>query len=171
MEQNSEVIPRYSLIIPWIEDQEKLDRQIKALCAVFEKATDSPYEIVAIDRSHIKEVARDLDRIKGEIFIIIDGEMNEPPEMLAELISSFEKGADLALAGHYADGKHGEDEPSLICFGIRRSALPRIKDSPEGFGMALNILGPEAIKRMSAPSEEAGGHIPTYLKHLIEFEK
>lgn len=171
MEQNSEVKPRYSLIIPWIENQEKLDQQIKALCSVFESATDSPYEIVAIDRSHIKEVAEDLDRIKGEIFIIIDGEMNEPPELLKELIGSFEKGADLALAGHYNSNKDDSKEPSLICFGIRRSALPRIKESPEGFGLALNILGPEAIKRMSSPSAEAGGHIPTYLKHLIEFDK
>ena len=69
---------------------------------------------MAIDRSQIKEVAKDLDRIKGEVLIIIDGELREPPGLLKELIDSFEKGADLALSGHYAGSQSDAKEPALV---------------------------------------------------------
>ncbi|OGG85607.1 hypothetical protein A2392_02460 [Candidatus Kaiserbacteria bacterium RIFOXYB1_FULL_46_14] len=169
--ESSQTTPRYSLIIPWIADQAILDNQIKSLSAIFDDETNALYEIVAVDRSHIKEVAEDLDRIKGDVLIIIDGELKEPPGLLKEMIDSFEKGADLALAGHYSDNQNDAKEPALVCFGIRRTALPRIKESPEGFGLALNILGPEAIKRMSGHYDTPGGHLTTYLKHLIEVDK
>jgi len=170
MESNT-AKPRYSLIIPWVEDQTVLDKQIKSLSAIFDDETEALYEIVAIDRSHIKEVTEDLDRIRGEVLIIIDGELTEPPGLLKELIDSFEKGADLALSGHYSDNVSDAKEPALVCFGIRRTALPRIKESPEGFGLALNVLGPEAIRRMSGHGAESEGHLTSYLKHLVDVDK
>lgn len=160
---------RYSLVIPWVADQAELDRRIDSLCEAFEKETDASYEILAVDHSNIKDIANDIDRIKGEILIVLDGELDEPPALLKELIDSFEKGADLALSGHYAGKVADDQEPAVVCFGIRRSALPKVKESPEGFGLALNILGPEAIKRMSGESDKKDGYMANYLKHLIKF--
>lgn len=164
---------RYSLIIPLVEDQAELDNQVKNLCSTLDRLTDASYEIVSVDRSELKSVTGDTDRVRGEVLIVIDGDLSEPPVLLNELIGSFEKGADLAVAGHYGQAPSDNKEPSLICFGIRRTALNQIEKSPAGFGLALDILGPEAVHQIAGTRGQAkqDGHLATYLKHLTGISK
>lgn len=165
--------PKYSLVIPLVEDQTELNMQVKNLCTAIDRLTDASYEIVSVDRSELKSVTGDTERVRGEVLIIIDGDLSEPPALLNELISSFEKGADLAVAGHYGHERSDDKEPSIICFGIRRTALPQIETSPEGFGLALDILGPEAMQQIAGNrgSQKSEGHMATYLKHLVGVDK
>ena len=159
--------PRYSIIIPLPVDGEVLNQHIDNLSATLDEYVAGAYEIVSVDRTHPEQIAEELDQINGEVIILIDGDLSHPPELLREMIQAFETGADLILGGHYAENA-SEEEPVLTCFGLRLASAHRVKESPEGLRVTLDILGPEALRKMSGNSAKPeAGNIVSYLRSLI----
>ena len=96
--------------------------------------------------------------------VIIDGDLDIEPTTLTDVITAFKDGSDMAFAGQYHEGRREESTPELSYFGIRRSSLPRLHESPEGYKLIVEILGAETIKKLAEdPSEISGNYI---LKHL-----
>jgi len=157
----------FSLIIPNNSDRERFKRHISSVCAVLDKQIPGYYEIVAVEAGS-DDPTNEWDHVKGEVLVIIDGDLSCPPTTLCEVVTAFEDGSDMAFAGQYMDGASTGSEPQLSYFGIRRSSLPRIHESPEGHRLILEILGPETIKKLStAPSDVSGDYIMKHLRKMI----
>lgn len=161
----------FSLIVPSVADRDRFQGHISSVCAVLDKQIPGYYEIVAIESSE-DNPSSDWDHVKGEVLVIIDGDLNCPPTTLNEVITAFEDGSDMAFAGQYQDGTSASSDPELSYFGIRRSSLPRLHESPEGHRLILEILGPETIKKLTTtPTEISGNYILKHLRKMIGVQK
>lgn len=157
----------FSLIVPNHSDRDRFQGHIKSVCAVLDNQIPGYYEIVAVEAGE-DNPANEWDHVKGEVLVIIDGDLSCPPTTLCEVVTAFEDGSDMAFAGQYQDGAPVGSEPQLSYFGIRRSSLPRLHESPEGHRLILEILGPETIKKLStAPGEVSGNYILKHLRKMI----
>lgn len=162
----------FSLIIPASSDRQKFDGHINNVCAILDSKIPGYYEIVAIENRGDDNSLNDWDQVKGEVLVIIDGDLECPPTTLCDVIAAFEEGNDMAFAGQYVGPKGHNNEPDLSYFGIRRSSLSRIHESPRGHKLILEILGPETIKKLNtSPSEISGGYILKHLKKMIGVQK
>lgn len=161
----------FSLIIPTRADRDLFARHIDSVCAVLDNQIPGYYEIVAIE-SGADNPANEWDHVKGEVLLIIDGDLTCPPTTLCEVVTAFEDGSDMAFAGQYKNNDRSATEPELSYFGIRRSSLPRLHESPEGHRLILEILGPDTIKKLSnAPTEVSGNYILNHLRKMIGVQK
>ncbi len=157
----------FSLIIPNNADRERFKGHITSVCAVLDKQIPGYYEIVAVEAG-ADDPTNEWDHVKGEVLVIIDGDLSCPPTALCEVVTAFEDGSDMAFAGQYPEGESISSEPKLSYFGVRRSSLSRLHESPEGHRLILEILGPETIKKLStAPSEVSGNYILQHLRRMI----
>lgn len=158
----------YSLIVPHDADQERFDIQIANVCSVLDEQAPNCYEIVAIAGKGADIPSNEWDNVKGEVLVIIDGNLSSKPIVLSDVIASFRDGSDMAFAGQYHEGQKELADPELSYFGVRRSSLSRIHESPEGYRLILEILGPETIKKLSTdPSEISGHYILKHLKKMV----
>lgn len=157
----------FSLIVPNVAERETFKSHINSVCAVLDSQIPGYYEIVAVEVGE-DNPTNEWDNVKGEVLVIIDGDLTCPPTTLCEVITAFEDGNDMAFAGQYQDGKETSGEPELSYFGIRRSSLDRLHESPEGHKLILEILGPETIKKLaSSPSDISGNYILKHLRNMI----
>ncbi len=104
-------------------------------------------------------VIRGFKETSGDVFVVMDADLQHPPEKIPELVEAIEKGADIAIASRYIPGgavKNWYWYRKLISKGaimIGRLALPKIrdvKDPVSGFfaikmgvvdGIELNPIG------------------------------
>lgn len=104
-------------------------------------------------------VIRGFEIALGDVFVVMDADLQHPPEVIPSLIEAIEKGADVAIASRYVEGGKVENWywwRKLISRGaimVGRVALPRIrdvKDPVSGFfalrrgvveGVKLNPVG------------------------------
>ncbi|MGH2441757.1 MAG: glycosyltransferase family 2 protein [Chloroflexota bacterium] len=121
-----EQVPIYSVIAPVCNEDETLPRFYERITAVMEKLGE-PYEVVLIndgstDRSyevmrglhardarvkvidfsrnfgHQIAISAGLDRAAGQVVVIIDSDLQDPPEVIPELIARWKDGADVVYA-------------------------------------------------------------------------
>ena len=157
----------FSLIIPAMADRDKFDIHVGNVCTVLDEKIPGCYEIVAIESRGSDENINDWDNVKGEVLVIVDGDLENRPTSLTDVVAAFEEGSDMAFAGQYTDSNNRANE-ALSYFGIRRNALPRLHESSEGHKLILEILGPETIKKLSStPTEVSGSYILEHLKRMI----
>lgn len=158
----------YSLILPHHSDEKKFEVHVANVCSILENHVPNCYEIVAIEGKGSDVPSNEWDNVKGEVLVIIDGDLSSKPTVLSDVITSFKEGSDMAFAGQYKEGQKDAIDPELSYFGIRRSSLSRIHESPEGYKLILEILGPETIKKLSNdPSEISGHYILNHLKKMV----
>lgn len=158
----------FSLVIPALADREKFNVQITNVCGILDGKIPGCYEIVAIENRQDDNNLDDWDHVKGEVLVIIDGDLEQEPTTLTDVIQTFKDGSDMAFASQYATSNHRRGEPDLSYFGIKRSSLPRLHESPNGQKLILEILGPETIKRLStAKGDREGDHILKSLRKIV----
>ncbi|AEH25173.1 glycosyltransferase [Pyrococcus yayanosii] len=173
-----------SIIVPTYNERDNLEE----LFSRIDKAlADREYEIIVVDddspdrtwelaeelsliypvrvvrrtreRGLSSAVIRGFKEARGEILVVMDADLQHPPEVIPLLVEAIERGADIAIASRYVKGGKVESWPlyrRLISKGaimIGRVALPKIrgiKDPVSGFfalrrevieGVELNPVG------------------------------
>ena len=118
--------PRYSVVVPLFNEEDNIRMLCERMRAVMEQ-TDAPWELLAVndgssDRTQAMleaEAARDgririlrlarnfghqlavtagLDHAVGEAVILIDGDLQDPPELILEMIELWQAGNDVVYA-------------------------------------------------------------------------
>lgn len=158
----------YSLVVPHDTNNDVFQSHVDKVCSVLDNKVPNCYEIIAIEGKGQDVPDNDWDHVKGEILVIIDGDMTYEPTTLCDVVDAFDKGSDMAFAGQYDGPVKDENAPILSYFGIRRSSLPRIHESPEGYKLILGILGPDTIKKLSTePTKVSDRYILNHLRKMI----
>ncbi len=96
------------------------------------------YPVKVIRRTEEKglssAVIRGFKEASGNVFVVMDADLQHPPEKIPELIKAIEEGADIAIGSRYVPGGKVENwywYRKLISRGaimIGRLALPKIRD-------------------------------------------
>jgi len=175
---------KVSVIVPTYNERENLPELVKRLSKAL-KGYD--YEILVVDDDspdgtwrlaqklaeeypvrvirRVKEkglssaVIRGFKEASGEVFVVMDADLQHPPEKVPELVKAIESGADIAIGSRYVKGGEVRNwywYRKLISKGaimLGRVALPKIrnvKDPVSGFfalrrevleGVELNPVG------------------------------
>lgn len=156
-----------SIIVPTYNERENLEELFERIAKALERKEfeiivvddDSPdrtwekaeelakeYPMKVIRRTNERglssAVIRGFEEARGEIFVVMDADLQHPPEVIPELIKAIENGADIAIASRYVRGGKVENWywwRKLISRGaimIGRVALPKIRgirDPVSGF--------------------------------------
>lgn len=123
----SEPRKKVSIIAPFYNEGEGVDDFYEALCPIFSQIPELDFEVVCIDdgssddtlnklisfadkdsRFHVIELSRnfgkeaaltaDINAATGDAVIPIDADLQDPPELIPEMIREWEKGAEIVLA-------------------------------------------------------------------------
>ncbi len=112
--------PELTIIIPTLNEEENIDKLCKLIhgylpetniIVVDDGSTDSTQEIVLQMDSHVKLIDRSSENIHGlsisirdgvlncktKWFMVIDGDLQHPPESLLDALKCFNKGAELVI--------------------------------------------------------------------------
>ncbi|MCL7420746.1 MAG: glycosyltransferase family 2 protein [Methylobacter sp.] len=118
---------KVSIIVPFYNESEGIDYFYKALCPIFSQASELDFEVVCVDdgsrddtlnkliliaekdsRFHVIELSRNfgkeaaltagIDAATGDAVIPIDADLQDPPELIPEMINEWQKGAEVVLA-------------------------------------------------------------------------
>ncbi|MCD6586834.1 MAG: glycosyltransferase family 2 protein [Desulfobacteraceae bacterium] len=118
---------KISIIVPFYNESESITFFYEALCPIFNNACDLDFEVVCIDdgsnddtlnklisitekdsRFNIIELSRNfgkeaaltagIDKSIGDAIIPIDADLQDPPELILEMIKEWKKGAEVVLA-------------------------------------------------------------------------
>ncbi len=140
----------------------------------FEKAQAlAKKHVHAVKRVHERGLAtaviEGFRRAKGDIFVVMDGDLQHPPESIPKLVKSIEKGADISIGSRYnIPGGGVEEDWSLMrkllsrasalfvrgfvpelrkirdpltgFFAVRKGVVKNAKLSPIGFKILAEIL-------------------------------
>lgn len=116
-----------SIIVPFYNEGESVDNFYGAICPIFDQNSVLDYEVVCVDdgsrddtlqklisiaekdvRFHVIELSRNfgkeaaltagLDAATGNAVIPIDADLQDPPELILEMIKEWSKGAEVVLA-------------------------------------------------------------------------
>ena len=123
----SEQRKKISVIAPFYNEGEGIDYFYKALCPIFSQVSEMDFEVVCIDdgsnddtlkklisvaekdpRFHVIELSRNfgkeaaltagIDAATGDAVIPIDADLQDPPELILEMIKEWSEGAEVVLA-------------------------------------------------------------------------
>jgi glycosyltransferase involved in cell wall biosynthesis len=118
---------KISIVAPFYNEGESVDYFYKALCPVFSQVSEMDFEVVCIDdgscddtlkklisiaerdpRFYIIELSRNfgkeaaltagIDAATGDSVIPIDADLQDPPELIPQMINEWSKGAEVVLA-------------------------------------------------------------------------
>lgn len=179
----------FSLVVPTLNESQNVDELIAQLKPALEAVVGDSYEIIVVDDDsadltwqvagaiaqrdeHVVAVRRTGERglatavvrgwqlARGEFLGVIDGDLQHPPQTVAQLLRAAQSGADLAVASRDAEGGGTSDWSAVRGFISRSSrtlgrivlprALARVSDPMTGFfvvrrtaveGVALNPCG------------------------------
>ena len=102
---------------------------------IVKKFQKNKYPVEIIVRKNERGLAtaclEGFNKAKGELIIVMDADLQHPPEKIPELINAIKQGADIAVASRYIEGG------SLGDWGIGRRAVSK------GAGGLANLLFPE----------------------------
>lgn len=116
-----------SIIAPFYNESESITFFYRSLCPIFNKSTEFDFEVICIDdgssddtleklitiakkdhRFNIIELSRNfgkeaaltagIDKSIGDAVIPIDADLQDPPELILEMITEWQKGAEVVLA-------------------------------------------------------------------------
>ena len=159
---------RFSLVIPTYNEGANIQKIVQILSEILDSAIPGEYELIVVDddspdgtwklaqeltpqypqlrvmrrqgeKGLSTAVIRGWQVASGEILGVIDADLQHPPEILLQIWSEMEKGADLGIASRHVAGG-GVSEWSII-----RRFLSR------GAQMLGLIILPEVISRLSDP--------------------
>ncbi|MCE4601341.1 MAG: glycosyltransferase family 2 protein [Desulfurococcales archaeon] len=188
--------PRVSVIIPTYNEADNIELLLDRLTSVLRAEGFEDYEIIAVDDNSsdgtcdiVRRKSREDPRIKcilrvnekglssavvegfknasGEILVVMDADLQHPPETVPRLVEAVMRGADVAVASRYGRGggvagwsrlrllmsriatigvkilvreAKRTTDPLSGFFAVRRDAL-RLGDlKPKGFKILLEIL-------------------------------
>ena len=165
---NSDRPLRFSLVIPSYNEGANIQKIVQILSEILDSAIPNEYELIVVDddspdgtwklaqeltpqypqlrvmrrqkeKGLSTAVIRGWQVARGEILGVIDADLQHPPEILLQIWSEMEKGADLGIASRHVEGG-GVSEWSIV-----RRFLSR------GAQMLGLIILPEVISRLSDP--------------------
>lgn len=184
-----------SVIIPTYNERENIGAALNRCSAVLE-ATEYEYELIIVDDDSpdgtwkfVEETYRDDDHVhvlrrtehKGlalsimagfhaasmDSLVVIDSDLQHPPEKISELLAALETGADVAIGSRYTQGgeiqnwsrfrrvvskgatglaklaiptARGVSDPMSGLFAVRRSVISGVQLEPQGYKILLEIL-------------------------------
>jgi len=188
----------FSLIIPTYKERDNIAKVIKILSELIEELLPGDYELIVVDDDspdctwevaqsmmaeypHLRVMRRQQERglssavirgwqvARGSVLGVIDGDLQHPPEVLAQLLRSIEQGADLAVASRHVEGggvsswsavrrflSRGAQVLGLIIlpgvvgrvsdpmsgyFMVRRSCIAGVTLNPVGYKILLEVIG------------------------------
>ncbi len=140
----------FSLIVPTYNESKNIKNIVRQLSQLLDDAIPRAYELIVVDDNspddtwkiayelmpdypqlkvmrRIEErglstaVIRGWQAASGEVLGVIDGDLQHPPELLLQLWSEIQRGADLAVASRHVDGG-GVSEWSFIRRFLSRGA-------------------------------------------------
>ena len=123
-------------------------------------------------------VIRGFKEATGDVFVVMDADLQHPPEVIPELLKAIEDGADIAIASRYVPGggvKNWYWYRKLISKGaimLGRLALPKIrnvKDPVSGFfALRREVVEVPFVfgLRKGGESKLSGKTMLNYLRHL-----
>lgn len=118
---------KISIIVPFYNENESISFFYEALCPIFNNASDLDFEVICIDdgsndgtinklisitekdsRFNVIELSRNfgkeaaltagIDKSVGDAIIPIDADLQDPPELILDMINEWKKGAEIVLA-------------------------------------------------------------------------
>lgn len=188
----------FSLIIPTYKERDNIQNIIRILSQLLDEFIPGDYELIVVDddspdrtwevaqsltdkypqlrvmrRQHERglssAVIRGWQTARGHILGVIDGDLQHPPEVLTQLLSGIQQGADLAVASRNIEGggvsswsvvrrflSRGAQVLGLIIlpsvlgrvsdpmsgyFMVRRSAIANVTLNPVGYKILLEVIG------------------------------
>jgi dolichol-phosphate mannosyltransferase len=195
----------FSLVVPTRNESHNLAELIARLKPVLASQTGDSYEIIVVDddspdgtwqvaaamaaqddhlialrrvneRGLATAVVRGWQAAHGKLLGVIDGDLQHPPEVTAQLIAAMRKGADLAVASREAEGGGTSDwsflrllisrgsralgrillpgvlglvsDPMTGFFVIRRTAMENVVLAPCGYKILVELLVRARIRRV-----------------------
>ncbi len=195
-----------SLVIPTYKERDNIENVIKILSQILDESIAGDYELIVVDDDspdRTWEVARSLiakypqlqvmrrqeerglssavirgwQVARGRILGVIDGDLQHPPEVLMQLLSAIEHGADLAVASRHVDGggvsswsvvrrflSRGAQILGLIVlpgvlgrvsdpmsgyFMVRRACLAGATLNPVGYKILLEVIGRGKVREIA----------------------
>ncbi len=195
-----------SLIVPTYNESGNIEKMVRVLTSLLDQALPNSYELVIVDDDsrdltweiaqglmreypHLRVMRRQTERglstavirgwqaARGEVLGVIDGDLQHPPEVLLQLLSQIDQGADLAVASRHVEGGGVSDwsivrrflsrgaqtlgliilprvisrvsDPMSGYFMIRRSAIAGQKMNPLGYKILIEVLGRGNIERIA----------------------
>ena len=159
---------KFSLVLPTFNESGNIAEVVRMLSKLLDPILGDQYELIIVDDNspdrtwkialeltnqypHLKVLHRETEKglstavirgwqvARGEILGVIDADLQHPPEILLQLLTEMERGADLAIASRHVEGG-GVSEWSMI-----RRFLSR------GAQMLGLVILPEVINRLSDP--------------------
>ncbi|BAY96618.1 GtrA family protein [Tolypothrix tenuis PCC 7101] len=187
-----------SLVIPTYKERDNIKNVVKILSQVLDECISGRYELIVVDddspdrtwevaqslmeeypqlrvmrrqqeRGLSSAVIRGWQAARGNILGVIDGDLQHPPEVLTQLVTEIEQGADLALASRHIEGggvsswsivrrflSRGAQVLGLIIlpsvlgrvsdpmsgyFMVRRNAIAGAILNPVGYKILLEVIG------------------------------
>jgi dolichol-phosphate mannosyltransferase len=188
----------FSLIVPTYNEGKNVRSMVAQLTQMLDQACPENYEIIVVDddspdrtwelaadlmqdyprlrvmrreteRGLATAVIRGWQAATGEVIGVIDGDLQHPPEVLAQLLGAIAQGADLAVASRHVEGGGISDwgvvrrslsrgaqllglviaptivgrvsDPMSGYFLLRRSALAGVELDPKGYKILLEVIG------------------------------
>ncbi|MBH8572309.1 glycosyltransferase [Nostocaceae cyanobacterium CENA369] len=188
----------FSLIIPTYKERDNIQNIIRILSQLLDEFIPGDYELIVVDddspdrtwevaqsltdkypqlqvmrrqqeRGLSSAVIRGWQAARGRILGVIDGDLQHPPEVLTQLLSGIQQGADLAVASRNIEGggvsswsvvrrflSRGAQVLGLIIlpsvlgrvsdpmsgyFMVRRSAIANVTLNPVGYKILLEVIG------------------------------
>jgi dolichol-phosphate mannosyltransferase len=196
----------FSLVIPTYKERDNIKNVVGILSQILDESIPEEYELIVVDddspdgtwevaQSLMDEypqlrvmrrqtekglssaVIRGWQAAEGEILGVIDGDLQHPPEVLMQLLSSIKKGADLAVASRHVDGggvsswsvlrrflSRGAQVLGLVIlpgvlgrvsdpmsgyFMVRRNALAGATLNPVGYKILLEVIGRGKVNKIA----------------------
>jgi dolichol-phosphate mannosyltransferase len=187
-----------SLVIPTYKERDNIKNVVSVLSQLLDEAIPGNYELIVVDDDspdRTWEVAQSLMEVypqlqvmrrqqerglssavirgwqvaRGRVLGVIDGDLQHPPEVLTQLFSAIEQGADLAVASRHVEGggvsswsvvrrflSRGAQvlgltilpgvlgrvsDPMSGYFMVRRNAIAGITLNPVGYKILLEVIG------------------------------
>jgi dolichol-phosphate mannosyltransferase len=188
----------FSLIVPTYNESKNVGAMVVQLTQLLDQSCPENYEIILVDddspdrtwelaaslmpdyprlqvmrrvteRGLATAVIRGWQVARGEVIGVIDGDLQHPPEVLAQLLGAIAQGADLAVASRHVEGGGISDwglvrrslsrgaqllglviapmvvgrvsDPMSGYFLLRRSALTGVELDPKGYKILLEVIG------------------------------
>jgi dolichol-phosphate mannosyltransferase len=115
--------------VPWeliVVDDGSADRTGAALRDV--AARDERVRVIELSRrfGHQAAITAGLDRARGDAVVTIDGDLQDPPEVIPDLLARWAEGADVVYAVRSA--RHGETRFKLVSARVFYWVFPRVTE-------------------------------------------
>ncbi|WP_297497244.1 glycosyltransferase family 2 protein [Thermococcus sp.] len=191
---------KVSVIVPTYNERENLPELFERIS---EALRDYDYEIVVVDDDSPDEtwklaqelsekynvrvirrteekglssaVIRGFKEASGDVFVVMDADLQHPPEVIPSLLKEIEKGADIAVASRYVPGGRVKNwywyrklvskgaimlgrlalpkirnvrDPVSGFFALRRGVVEKAELNPVGFKILLEVLIKGNYKRV-----------------------